>query len=93
MADGRVNNGGKREGAGRKSRSDEQNLIELLDSEIDESKQRLIIQKILELSLEGDIRAIQVYLNYRHGKPKDTVTQTHVFDGFSISDVLRPKSD
>jgi len=82
--------GGKREGAGRKPKADEAKLIERLDEHIDQDK---VLRKMSEMIDEGDQRAITLYMNYRYGKPKESVSQTHVFEGFNISDVLRPKED
>ena len=67
--DKRKYNGGKREGAGRKPKSHEQDLIEKLDKIIQEEE---VIEQLKELIADGDLRAIQLYLNYRRGKPKET---------------------
>lgn len=67
--DKRKYNGGKREGAGRKPKSEEQDLIEKLDKIIQEEE---VIKQLKELIADGDLRAIQLYLNYRRGKPKET---------------------
>lgn len=72
--DGRVNNGGKRPGAGRPKKAEENKLIERLDAIIDSD---VVIQKLLELSVDGDMRAIKLYMEYRFGKPKETVHNTH----------------
>lgn len=75
-------------GHGRKPRSDEQQLIERLDNLIDQDK---AIETLNRLMLKGDMRAIQLYFNYRYGKPKETVSASHTFEGFNISDVLKFK--
>ena len=69
IMDKRKYNGGKRDGAGRKPKSEEQDLIEKLDKIIHEED---VIEKLKQLILDGDLRAIQLYLNYRRGKPKET---------------------
>ena len=61
------NRGGK--GSGRKPKSQEQDLIEKLDNIIQEEE---VIKQLKELIAHGDLRAIQLYLNYRRGKPKET---------------------
>lgn len=61
--------GGKRKGAGRKPKAEEQQLIEKLDNVIDNEA---AILKLRELISEGDFRALQLYMNYRYGKPKET---------------------
>jgi len=84
--DKRVNNGGAREGAGRKPKSDELKLVEALDKHIDQEE---VFDTLHGLIKEGNIRAIQLYMNYRHGKPKESVTLSS--DGFEINfkDLLR----
>ena len=64
--DKRKYNGGKRVGAGRKPKSEEQDLIEKLDLIINEED---VIKQLKELIADGDLRAIQLYLNYRRGRP------------------------
>jgi carbamate kinase len=68
--DNRKNNGGARKGAGRKPKAEEQKLIERLDAIIDKDE---AVGKLGELVAQGDMRAIQLYLSYRYGKPKESV--------------------
>ena len=68
--DNRKNNGGSRQGAGRKPKAQEQTLIESLDNGIDINR---IVEVLKELCYGGDVRALQLFLNYRFGKPKETV--------------------
>jgi len=67
--DNRKNNGGKREGAGRKSKSEEMQLIEMLNKHIDKDD---AIKKLKSKIDEGDFKALQMYMNYMYGKPKET---------------------
>jgi len=67
--DGRKNNGGAREGAGRPKKEDEAKLIERLDSIINKDE---VIHKLKELIQKGDMRAITIYLDRRYGKPTET---------------------
>lgn len=67
--DKRINNGGARQGAGRKPKAQEKELIEKLDNIIDKEE---VIKKLKELIGEGDIRALNLYMGYRYGKPKET---------------------
>ena len=62
--------GGVRKGAGRPAKADEVKLIERLDAIIDKDE---AIGKLGELVAKGDIRAVQLYLSYRYGKPKESV--------------------
>lgn len=61
--------GGKREGAGRPTKADEDKLIERLDRIIDKDE---VIHKLNELIKKGDLRAITIYLDRRFGKPIET---------------------
>ena len=67
--DKRKNNGGKREGAGRKSKSEEMQLIEMLNKHIDKDKAIKVLKEQID---EGDFKALQLYMNYMYGKPKET---------------------
>ena len=68
--DGRASNGGARQGAGRKPKADEAKLVERLDAIIDSDT---ALAKLGELVAKGDMRAIQLYLSYRYGKPKESM--------------------
>lgn len=67
--DKRKNNGGRREGAGRKSKSEEMQLIEMLNKHIDKDKAIKVLKEKID---EGDFKALQLYMNYMYGKPKET---------------------
>jgi len=71
--------GGFRVGSGRKTKSDEIKAVEQLKSIIGDET---VVHKLKELIERGDFRAIQLYFNYRYGKPKEDVTVNS--DGFSI---------
>ena len=75
------NRGGSRLGAGRKPKADEYKLVERLDNIIDSD---IALKKLGELIAKGDIRAIQIYFNYRYGKPKEKIDISSS-EGFSIS--------
>jgi len=60
-------NGGKREGAGRKPKAKEIELIEKLTPFEDEAL------KALEKGVKsGDYKFINLYMSYRYGKPKES---------------------
>ena len=65
--DKRKFNGGKREGAGRKPKSEESKLIETLSPL--EPWAFAALKKGLE---KGDFKYVQLYYNYVEGKPKET---------------------
>jgi hypothetical protein len=89
MEDKRKNNGGKRDGAGRPKKADEQKLIEKLDNLIDNEE---VIKKLGEQILNGDGRAMSLYFGYRYGKPKESVDISST-DGFNINfnDIIKFK--
>ena len=66
--DGRKNNGGHKT-AGRKSKSEEMELVGMLNKHIDKDE---AIKKLKIMIDEGDFKAIQLYMNYMYGKPKET---------------------
>ena len=66
--DGRKNNGGHKT-AGRKSKSEEMQLIEMLNKHIDKDEAIKVLKAKID---EGDFKALQLYMNYMYGKPKET---------------------
>lgn len=68
--DGRKNNGGHstKGRAGRKPKEEEIKIIELLDKNIDKEKP---LQELKKLVDEGNLKAIQLYLSYRYGRPTE----------------------
>ncbi len=69
--------GGKRAGAGRKPKADELKLIEKLDSLIDKDA---VITKLLQMIEDDSFPALKLYMEYRFGKPKETVEQKVEFN-------------
>ena len=59
--------GGKRAGAGRKSKADEIQLVERLSPSEDAA-----LSALKEGVESGDIKWVQLYLSYYLGKPKET---------------------
>ena len=72
--DGRKNNSGTKgnKGGGRKPKADELKLIERLDEVIDKDEALQTLAKMAK----KDFRALQLYLNYRWGKPKEKMDIT-----------------
>ena len=60
----------------------EQKLIERLDKIIDEDE---VLQVLKQLIKDGDLRAVQLYLSYRRGKPKDTMDLNTTGEGIGIN--------
>jgi hypothetical protein len=66
--------GGKRPNqTGRPRRTEEQDVINLLDKHIDRD---LVVLKMLEKIKQGDTKIIMLYMNYVYGKPITNVNQT-----------------
>lgn len=74
MAGVKGKSGGKRIGAGRPSSGEVINIRQLLDDHIDPN---LVTQKLLERIESGDHRAIELYLKYRAGLPKQEIDMNH----------------
>lgn len=66
--DGRTNNGGKRNGSGRKGKADELELIERLKPLDD-----IAFKKLGELLQKGDQQALKLFMSYRFGQPRQTI--------------------
>ena len=78
--------GGKREGAGRKSKAEEQKLIERLTPLQDSA------YKALSNALKEEQGwAIKLFFEYMYGKPKQSIEQnnTHTLNDFNIKDLLK----
>jgi hypothetical protein len=70
MADGRKNNGAKKgvnQGAGRKPKATEIELIERLSPMEDEA-----LKQLSKGVKSGDYKFIALYMAYRYGKPKES---------------------
>jgi len=91
--DKRKNNGAKKgenRGQGRKSKADEQRLIEQLDNVIDSKE---VIEELKKLVKKGDFRAIQLYFQYRWGKPKESVDVTTNGESLQPNQITFIKND
>jgi hypothetical protein len=67
--------GGSREGAGRKPKSEEIELIDKL-SPLDE----IAFEKLEAGLKDGGYNFIKLFMEYRFGKPKETITNTVSFE-------------
>lgn len=74
--------GGKREGAGRKSKSEEQNLIEVL-SPFDEDANTQLGKAIKA----GERWAIELFFKYKYGMPKQQTDITTNGNDVNISPI------
>lgn len=66
-------NGGKREGAGRKSKAEETKLIERLSPMQDEAH-----AKLKAAIQDGKEWAIKLFFDYMYGKPKQMIEQKNI---------------
>ena len=77
-----ANAGGSRPGSGRKPKIEEIALIEKLDSAIDQDDVLEVLSTLIMQS--GDFRALQLYFQYRFGKPKESVDVTTNGESFNM---------
>ena len=80
--DGRKNNGGVREGAGRKPKADELKLIEDL-SQFDDIAKECLKNGIKD----GNYQFWNKFMEYRYGKPKERVDVTSGDEPFNIPNI------
>lgn len=78
--------GGIRKGAGRKPKAKEVEFIEKLDNIIDSDE---AVTQLKNLINQGNFNAIKLYLEYRYGKPKESVDVTSNGEGISFKDLLK----
>ena len=76
--------GGKREGSGRKSKSDELKLIEKLTPYHDKAI-ALLFKKIDE----EDMNALKMFMEYAHGKPKQQIDQKNTHELLEDFDITK----
>jgi carbamate kinase len=84
--DGRRNNKGtKGNKGGRPPKADEIKFLERLDNIIDKD---MALSKLEKLIKEDNFHAIKLYLEYRFGKPKETVDNNITFvEGFNLKEL------
>ena len=66
--DGRKDNGGSRQGAGRKPKAEEQQLIEKLTP-----MNKDALKALRDAVKDGESWAVKLYFEYFYGKPKQTL--------------------
>lgn len=86
MADGRQNNSGKigNRGGGRKPKAEEEKLVRRL-SEFDEDAFQCMINGIRN----GEYNFWNKFMEYRYGKPKETIDNTHTINHFDIKELFK----
>ena len=62
--------GGKREGSGRPKKEYIENVKAIMSEHID---QDMVMEKLRELIENGDYRAIEMFMKYVHGTPKQSM--------------------
>ena len=65
--------------------------LELLDKASTSDEIIKVIQTLKAKSLEGDIQAIKLFLEYYLGKPKETVDQNVNINNFELKDIIKFK--
>ena len=74
MAGKKGRSGGARKGAGRPSKGEVLNIRSIMDEHIDVD---VVMQKLYERIESGDHRAIELFLKYRAGLPKQELDIHH----------------
>jgi len=59
--------GGKRKGAGRKTKKEEDKLQSFLSLYEDE-----VLQEVIKGCRDGDFRFIKIYMEYKYGRPRES---------------------
>lgn len=85
MSKNKNGHGGRRKNSGRKPKSTEIELIERLDNIIESDA---AIKQLGKLINRGNFNAIKLYLEYRFGKPKDSVDITSNGDSISFNELI-----
>lgn len=68
--------GGKREGAGRKSKAEELGLPALIEDVIGDNGKRELVKKIYAQAKEGSYKHQELLMHYIYGKPQDYIDIT-----------------
>ena len=94
MSDGRANNGGRREGAGRKPLADEIKKLEMMDSVAAPIE---VWQNLWKLCEKKNVIALKTWIEYRFGKPKNRIDLTSndetLGDTFDLSKLSQTQLD
>ena len=85
--------GGSRDNSGRPKKKYIENVKEILSDHIE---QDMVINKLRELIENGDYRAIEMFMKYVHGTPKQTMdlnTTGDVDINFTLKNLIKFKDD
>lgn len=85
--------GGKREGSGRPKKEYIENVKAIMSEHID---QDMVMEKLRELIENGDYRAIEMFMKYVHGTPKqsmDVKMDSKQDINFTLSNLINFKED
>lgn len=89
----RPNTGGRRPGAGRKSKADELELAALLEDSFTAEDRKLVVQNLSQIAKGGDaksaVSAASLLFAYTYGKP----TERHEISNPDGSPLLQPVAD
>jgi len=85
--------GGSRDNSGRPKKKYIENVKEILSDHIE---QDMVINKLRELIENGDYRAIEMFMKYVHGTPKQTMdlnTTGDVDINFTLKNLIKFKEE
>ena len=77
-------NGGKRPGAGRKSKAEEMGLPSLIEDCIGEEGKRALIEKINAQAMAGSYKHQELLMAYIYGKPTDHIDHTTAGEAMTV---------
>jgi len=81
--------GGKREGAGRPTHGEVINIRAIMDEHIDVN---VVMDQLLQRIEAGDHRAIELFMKYRAGLPKQEIDLNHSGEqdiNFKLKDIIK----
>ena len=88
MTEGKGTRGGKREGAGRKSKAYEQKLIEKLTP-----MEKDALNALNKAVKKGESWAVKLFMEYMYGRPKEKIEHKHVMEQPLFPDVSANNGD
>lgn len=86
--------GGKREGAGRKTRKEELGLAMLIEEALNEGQMKRIFKKLADKAEAGSTRHAEILLGYAFGKPQQRLDVTSNDEAIPLSvTIIEKKRD
>jgi len=84
MADGRINNGGRRPGAGRKKKQLAAELADLIGKAWPMKARRKAIEHHAQLAGAGNFKSFQLLMAYAYGRPVQAIPPFQIWDDLDL---------